>query len=275
MTAPTEPVLAPEWFEPPLQNPSPYGLYAATEWQPPLAPGNSPEGAAVRHLHGVQFKSVGNYGGSSAFGQWPDDSCVGGATITDELKTGTRPGDPDPFAAATLWAYDECDARPVTRTEVETRVAQVFRLEEQIAFEAEFADRLLEDVTTTGAVTSLKEAVSYLETEVAKTNTVAFFHVSPAWVAREFSLFVRSGTAFRSPLGHLWVIGGGYADTLGDTIVATSPTYGWRNETEVRPALARFDNTYAAVAERTVLVGYEKLIAAVEITLPTEPPTEP
>ena len=68
-----------------------------------------------------------------------------------------------------------------------------------------------------------------------------------------------------SPLGHTWVFGGGYVDGLENVIIATSPTYGWRDEVQLRTAIDERHNTFAAVAERTVLVGYEHLIAAVEI----------
>lgn len=49
------------------------------------------------------------------------------------------------------------------------------------------------------------------------------------------------------------------------TLWATSAPYGWRDEPQVRTAIDERANTFAAVAERTVLVGYEALVAAVQI----------
>ena len=75
-----------------------------------------------------------------------------------------------------------------------------------------------------------------------------------------------AGGAMRTTLGHRWVFGGGYVDTLDDVLIATSPLYGWRDTVQVRKALTQQQNTYAAVAERSVVIGYEHLIAAVQIT---------
>ncbi|QFP94634.1 hypothetical protein I5G59_gp14 [Mycobacterium phage LilMcDreamy] len=261
--------LLPIPFEPPLQNPSPYGLFAATDWQRPADVGDSSEGDAVRHLNGVRFRQVGNYGGEGQFGIWPNDSCgTGKEPAPGQRKEGLRPGDDDlEFDSVTLWAYDECDLTEPSRAEVRARAAQVLRLEEQVAMERELADRMLQDAGTVDqTAASLKLAVGYLEGALALTSTLAYFHVGAQWVSQEFGLFIKSGTTFKSPLGHTWVIGGGYVDGLENIIVATSPVYGWRDEPTVRDAINERENTFAAVAERTVLVGYEQLIAAVEIT---------
>lgn len=50
-------------------------------------------------------------------------------------------------------------------------------------------------------------------------------------------------------------------------MVATSaPLFGWRDAAQVRTAMDERHNIFAAVAERTVLVGYEAVIAAVTVT---------
>lgn len=264
MTAPT-PTLhdrpLPVLFSPPVLDPAATGLYAATTWTEVGA------GEASRHLSGVEVRPVGNYGGGGQFGIWPNDSCATGAEPDPTLrKSGTRPGGVDPFESLTVWAYDECDLTAPSRDEVRSRALQIMRLEEQTAVEREFAERMKADagvIEQTAA--SLKLAVGYLEGALALTNTVAYFHIGAQWLAQETGLFVRNGTTLRSPLGHRWVVGGGYVEGLDNIIVATPPTFGWRDEVALRTAIDERANTFAAVAERTVLVGYEQLITAVEI----------
>lgn len=263
----TAPVLLPLQFEPPLQNPSPYGLFAATNWQVPAEVGDSTEGDAVRHLNGVDFRPVGNYGGDEQSGLWPNDSCVTGTVPTPGLKKeGLRPAGLDTFDPTVVWAYDECDLTEPSRAEVRARAAQILRLEEQVKVERELAARMLVDA---GAITqtavTLAQAIGYLEAQLAMTSTLGFIHIGAQWVAQDMDLFRKSGTAYISPLGHTYVIGGGYVDGLDEAIIATSPTYGWRDEPTIREAIEERHNTFVAVAERTVLVGYEHLVAAVQI----------
>lgn len=144
---------------------------------------------------------------------------------------------------------------------------QVLRLEEQTAVEREFAERMKADVSGAPATaTDLTLALGYLEGQLALTNTVGFIHAGAQWASQEFGLVIKSGTRLVSPLGHTWVFGGGYVDGLENVIIATSQPYGWRDQVQLRTAIDERANTFAAVAERTVLVGYEHLVAAVEIT---------
>lgn len=249
-------------FTPPLLNPAPGGLFTATTWTEVGA------GEPARHLHGVDFRPVGNYGGGGAFGVWEGSWCD--HPQPGQLKTGTRPTGLDPFYPVTVWAYDSCDLTEPSRNEVEARAAQVLRLEEQVAVERELAARLLLDAAELpggiGTATDLTAAVAHLEGAAALTNTTVYFHVGAQWVSQDPNkLFTRSGTTWTSPLGNVWIVGGGYVDGLEDHIVATSAPYGWRDEPQVRTAIDERANTFAAVAERTVLVGYEALVAAVEI----------
>ena len=81
----------------------------------------------------------------------------------------------------------------------------------------------------------------------------------------EFGMVLPAGPVQKTPLGHTWALGGGYVDTLDNLMVATSPVFGWRDTVQVRPVLDPDTNTYAAVAERSVVLGYEKLIGAVYV----------
>lgn len=247
-------VLAPSHFEAPPLNPSPNGLFAATVWSPD---------DTVRFMDGVEIRGA-NYGGENAFGIWEGHYCS--APQVGQIKDGTRPEILDPFDPITVWAYDECDLTEPSRREVEARAAQILRLEEQVAIELEFANRMLEDAGTPEVVTNLKEAVGYIEGVFAKTSTLGYIHVSASLVALEVGLFIKSGTTRVSPSGHTWVIGGGYVEGLENTLVATSQPFGWRNEPTTRTAPDVGHNLYAAVAERTVTIGYEALVAAATIT---------
>lgn len=259
MTTPT-PVLDALQFAAPPVNPTAFGLYAVTEWQP------SPQGGD-RFLNGVEIRSTGNYGGDQAFGVWTGAWC--GDPTPGQTKEGDRPANLDPFEAMTVWAYDECDLTEPSRREVEDRAKQILRLEEQVAVERQFAERLKLDAADLGAAqtaASLKAAVGYLEGAMALTNTIGYFHVGAQWASQEYGLFLKSGTRWVSPLGHVWVVGGGYVEGLDDMIVATSQPFGWRDNPTTRTAIDERHNVYAAVAERSVTIGYEECIAAVTIT---------
>ncbi|UYL88124.1 major capsid pentamer protein [Gordonia phage Evaa] len=257
MTTPvTTPDLLAVVHDPPLVNPSPQGLYAATTWHE--------ETGALRWLaNGVRFRPR-NYGGETAFGIWGAGWCED--PDPSQVKEGTRPDEADPFDPITAWAYDDCDLTQGSRAEVRERVQQTFRLVEQTAVEREFAAQLLADAPA-GPTSDLIAAVAHLEAQLAKTNTVGFIHASAqaAALAQHEGLIVRTGGGLKTPLGHTWVFGGGYVDGLGATLVATSPTEGWRSDVEVREAVAHEINRFIAVAERHVVVGYEKAIARATI----------
>jgi hypothetical protein len=252
-------------FEAPPVNPAIPGLFAATDWQTDAGP--------ARFVNGVVVRGP-NYGGDNSSGVWDQPWCSVPDIDLPEVdrKAGERPEILDAFDPLTVWAYDECDLLRPTRREVEERAQQILRLEEQPMVERAFADRLLLDAGDLDAVpglverATLKEAVAYLEGEVAKTNTVGYLHIGAHLPALEEALFVKSGTSRTSPLGHVWIIGGGYVEGLGQTIVATSKPFGWRTAPITRTAIAERRNLFAAVAERTVTIGYEAVIAAVTIT---------
>ncbi|WP_231894735.1 hypothetical protein [Gordonia sp. 852002-51296_SCH5728562-b] len=114
------------------------------------------------------------------------------------------------------------------------------------------------------------EAVAELEAALGRTNTIGVIHASPRWAAHAADhnlLQFVGGGAPRTPLGHLWVFGGGYEDSpMSDTLVATSPLYGWRDAVAVRDTIEARYNQYVAIAERSVVIGYERAIGAATIT---------
>ncbi|MDQ1250218.1 MAG: hypothetical protein QG597_4597 [Actinomycetota bacterium] len=253
----------PVYFDPPLVDPSPHGLYAATSWTEETGP--------TRWLaEGIQIRPTGNYGGADAFGVWLADWCSPPGSDEGDLKTGSRPEIGDPFLPITVWAYDECDLTAASRTEVRVRAAQILQLEEQTTVEREFAARLLADIAAEGiavpAMGELSDAVGYLEGELAKTNTVGQIHASAALASAGGPLlFMPSPPQFKTMLGHRMVFGGGYVEGLGPTLVATSAVFGWRDAVQVRETLDAQRDTFAAIAERSVVVGVEKAVAAVTV----------
>lgn len=136
--------------------------------------------------------------------------------------------------------------------------------------EREFAARLLIDAGTPAPAADIIAAVSHIEAAFAATNTTGLIHASAslAAAAQRYGLVIGSagGSAPRSPLGHTWVFGGGYVEGLGSTIVGTSPTFGWRDQPVLREAVEARYNQFVAVAERSVLIGYEKAVAAATVT---------
>lgn len=254
----TTPVLAPLEFYPPPVNPSPYGLFPAVNWR------DEPGPTRFLAAGGVRVRPT-NYGGETAFGAWDAPWCEDPGSTDTQLKDGERPLLPEPFTPFTLWAFDSCDPSPGSRAEVLERVQQNFRLLEPIAAEQMFAAVLLAGATVSVSRDTVREALAYLEGQLAKTNTVGQIHASPVAASLDFGLVLPSGGALRTPLGHQWVFGGGYVDTLGDLLVATSPVFGWRDAVQVRPVLDYMQNTYAAIAERSVVLGYEKLVGAVYV----------
>jgi hypothetical protein len=262
MTAPIAAPLPAMEFQTPLVNPGPSGLYAATTWV------DLGEGEPLRWLgDGVRFWPH-NYGGEGAVGIWDVPWC---GDPGSNRKDGTRPDPEGPFAPVTVWAYDECDMTAPSQAEVRERAQQNLRLLEQTAVEREFAERLLADAGSPFAATDITDAVGFIEAEFAKTNTVGLIHASAQWAAAAVpgNLAVRSsggGTALKSPMGHTWVFGGGYVDGLGDVIVGTSPTYGWRGPAELREAFDQQHNRFLAIAERSLVIGYEKCVASAEVT---------
>jgi hypothetical protein len=261
-------------FTPPLVAPaSPYGLAAATAWAESLSD------EALRWLPaGVQFR-LRTHRPTSAFGIWGAPWCADPDDLDpqDDLKTGAavEDDDPDPFEPMTAWAFDrlqECgNLSDFDRREVRERAEQTFEVSEPVAIETEFATRALADAPSPTAVDALVAAVGHLEETFAATGTFGLIHarVGLLALAANQRLVIRDPAApgaLLTPGGHRWVFGGGYATPLGDILIGTSPTFGWRGPVEVREAIQYELNQFVAIAERSVVVGYEVAIGAAEIT---------
>lgn len=166
---------------------------------------------------------------------------------------------PDPFDPITFWAIDSCDMTEASQAEVLTPVQQNFRLVEQVAIEHEFAARLIADAPRRTDTRRHRRSGGPPAGRAGEDQTVGLIHASTAVasVAAAARLVVRSGAALRTPLGHLWVFGGGYVDGLGKSMLTTSPTFGWCDTVAVRATFAPLESEYLATAERSLVVGYE------------------
>lgn len=271
MTAPTTlpdfPVsshnkMLPVLFEPPAQNPAPGGLYPNTVWTP------VGDQEASRHLTGVEVRPVGNFGDAASSGVWDAPWCAV-PDLDGDRKEGVRGDGLDPFDPVVVWAFDSCDLTEPSRAEVEARAAQTLRMRESVMVARQLADRLLVDAGSPEVVDDAVTALAHIEGEFSDANAVGFVHLSPEWlpVLVSAQLVSKSGTKWVTPAGHTLVLDGGYRAGLGTAMVATSaPLFGWRDAAQVRTSLDERRNMYVAIAERTVLVGYEAVIGAVTVT---------
>lgn len=249
----------------PLVNPAPGGLFAVTTWTDHAAPLRwLPSGFEIR---------PSNVGGELASGVWAASWCAQLADLgPDDLKVGARPELLDPFTAITTWAADACDLTADSRAEVRERAQQVHRIREPVMVAREFSTRLLADAGVPTEVEHIGEAVAAIETELAVQNLTGVIHAAPRWLAEaaERNLAIRSagGIGWTTPGGARWVFDGGYADGLGDVLVVTMPTFGWRGPVELREAIEPSANSYAAISERSLVVTYEANFGAVQIVPP-------
>lgn len=253
--------LSPVVYYAPLVNPAPTGLFAAVQWNDEAEP--------LRWLGpGVDVRVI-NYGGEHAYGVWEADPFALDKDLTaDDVKIADFPtAEPDTFRHFTSWAADDCDLTVESQDLVIARAQQVLRLQEQTAVEQVFADRLLDDAGTPVDADDLVDALSVLEGFLAETGTAGVIHANAqlAAVAANAQLIRWSGTKMLTPLGHQWVFGGGYIHGLGETLVASSPVFGWRGPVAVRTAIKMEHNRFYAIAERSLALGYEVVLGAASI----------
>ena len=249
-------------FDPPQIVPSRTGLYQHVDW--------IQDGDPARFLmnDGVAFRPM-NFGGSTAFGvldaAWCVDPDVG------DLD-GSRPAidKSSPFVHETVWASDENQCGDMTeesRQEVRDRAQRNMLRLEQVAAETQFATRLLTDAGTPATATSLADAVGQIEDAAAKLGVGdVLIHARPYWGSQEPYDVVMGPPPFQTTLGSTWVFGGGYVSTLANTLVATTQVYGWRGGWVQNEAIKHQQNRFVSIVERSVLLGYEKIIAAVTIS---------
>lgn len=252
-----------EVHRPPVLPPFPEGLYKYVDW---VADGEghfiTNDGVVILPLNTVAVDQFGVYGAG-----WCDDPAP-----LDGRRISLEDADARPFLPEHVWANDlnECaDLSAEARQEVEDRALNNFLRREQIAAERQFADRLQADITaasiTPTAATSLRDALGKIADAAAELGYGGtLVHLRPYWLeqteADQLDPSNRSNT-------HLQLVaGGGYVQGLGDLLVATTPVFGWRTTPDQQTAIEHRENTAYSLAQRSVMLGYEKLIAAIEIS---------
>lgn len=255
MTAPNPPAV---FYEAPAANPAGLGLLEAA------TPGTLSTDQLRRLASGVEVRTP-NCG--TAFGTWDVRYCYVAPDGT--VKNGDRPADAPAFEPVLTWAYDECDPQE-SDEQVEARARQLHRLHDPLLVESHFAERVLADADAPTAVGDIVAAVSALEEDLGDTGMLGVIHASRRFAAyaAQAELIVRSGALLKTPLGHTWVFGAGYAGVLGNTLVATGPVTSFRPEAWTRFALEPSINRRLAVVERLSVVTYECFAGAVTVTPP-------
>jgi hypothetical protein len=252
----TSPGLPPVDYTPAPLTPAGFGLYAAAQILP----------APSRILGGVR---VWPYNCDTGYGTYSAALC---SEDEPAIKAaGDRP-EPITYDPTVVWAADEC--RPdQTVDEVQARANNTLALIEQPLVEAAFATALLADAGAPTVVPDLATAIGTLEEFLGETGHMGVIHAARRWAApaSQYRWSNQSGPSYNTPLGHRWAFGGGYADVLGNTLIATGPVYLWRTEPFEGSSLTgnhvepRFNNTVYALAERIVVAGYECAVMAVTI----------
>jgi hypothetical protein len=261
----TTPVLAPVFYEAGPVNPAGYGLFAAATI---IETGSGDD--SRRHIQGVKVRP---FNCDQGFGTYDSDACVAGSPAVKEAE---RALDSDTFEPVVVWAADEC-ATDTTEAEAQARADQTLRLHAPLLVESVFGARLLADAGAPQVVASLEEAIGVLEEFMGEQGYTGYIHAARRWAApaSQYRWTNQTGAILRSPMGHGWVFGGGYASVLGNTLVATGPLYLWR-DTPFRGSVTTgtspvplHNNSVYALAEQVIVPAYECAIKAVTITPPT------
>lgn len=253
--------LLPITYDPPAVSATTQGLYGVVNW---VQNGTEP----TRFIDaGVEIRYQ-NYGLDNQFGVWGEQWCIDAESIaTDKVKDRTDPDDfLDAFTPMTVFAWDHnyCgDMSADSRSEVSARAAHALDLTEPVSVETTLAARLSSDAGTPASKSGLLLSVSYLEGELAKLGLTGYIHAGAQYASLAASLRLDFGG--RTPLGHKWVYGGGYVAGLDDVLVVTTQPVGWRSPAVVRDTIQYDTNQYVAVAERTLVIGYEAVLAAVTV----------
>lgn len=252
-------------YDPPQLPPFPWGLYGYVDWVQ--------DGGTPRFLleDGVVVRPA-NF--DAEIGSWDKDWCVDPDTLVEaDYKLSERADfDEDhPFTHETAWAGDRTfvgNLRQEERQRVRDRALNNIMRLEQVVSERNLADRFNADITDQSisvyAATSIKDAVGHFADVAAKEGVGdLLIHGRPYWAVQEYGLL--SGD-LKTAFNQQYVAGGGYVEGLGDRLVLTSPIFGWRGDMESNEALKLEYNQFIAVAERSVLLGYEKIVAVAEIS---------
>ncbi|WP_280332878.1 hypothetical protein [Nocardia wallacei] len=244
-------------FDAPPQPTQGHGLYAAATLFDNAGP-------TRELLSGLEIRP---YNCDDGVGTYSTELCDDDPAV----KAAGERGEPLTFMPLVVWAASEC--RPdQTEAEIQARATHTRSLHEPLLVESAFAARLLTDAGAPIVVPDLATAIGTLEEFLGEHGYTGYIHASRRWASAAGNLNAASGSGLmRTNLGNTWVFGGGYADALGATLVATGALFAWRSPvfeqvvtvgSSPTPAL---NNSVYALSERTVTVGYECAVMAVTI----------
>ncbi|MGA4690142.1 hypothetical protein ACPCXD_07715 [Rhodococcus sp. AB351] len=247
------PSYLPVQYDAPPVNPTTQGLYlAATLLDHP---------GANRLLSGVDIWSMNC---ATGYGTWDVEPCADPGE--DDIKAGDRAAVSETFTPLVVWGYDQCspDEDPA---EIKARALHNVRLHEQNLVETHFATRILSDAGAATPAVDLVSAIGELEVQIGDAAIPGVIHLSRRYAAAldAAGVIVGSGPIPRTRLGTALAFGSGYDVVLGSTLVATGPVTVFRSEIFEQDTLSPDQNLRAAIAERTIVAGYECLATAVEI----------
>lgn len=173
--------LLPITYDAPAQPAHSFGLMPATHWVE--------SGEPLRFLPSGVVIRPHNYGLESSFSTWTEAWDAAKNDITTK-KSGERQDISDlPVAVPiTSYAFDRNvngDLRVEAQTETTGRALQAFALMEPLNVEASIATKLLATITSPESVSSIGEAVCYLEGEIAKTGTSGWIHAGAQWASAD------------------------------------------------------------------------------------------
>lgn len=262
---------------PPFTGAEPYGIFSAATVI------DNVTGAA---LAGVTYP----YRCDPATETWP------GPCADPDEPAKTVPGGTDvvvgrPFA---VYAFETCPLVAYTERELEARVRESFQRGEQHAVEQALwggrGDYLgftqIPDVfdLAPGQTVSADDAVSLAEYWIGLQDGTGVLHIN-AGAAAEFTsneVASREGPVYRSPLGHNYVFGGGYART-GPNGTEAGPGAAWmfitrpitlrRSRIRVNSGLRPQSNEHDSRAERVYVATIPCHVAAVHVKLLGAPST--
>lgn len=258
---------------PPVLVPAPeprglrYGLFSAANGPLPLPPHGSAGGIVYEPV------SCGSAHYYSVYCPGSDPSCddrlCENGRVTKTFDANNSPITANPFVA---YASLRCGSAGTTPAELETRVLRRLANGEQTI--AEYGMGLIlgagatplasPDPTMTGVVSNLEQWLYGIGG--ADYGNIGYLHAPPrmAAYAAEESLIVRDGPLLKTPMGTIWVFGGGYPDN-GQIFISGQVTV-WRSDgvftSPPSQVLNLATNEYRVIAEREYAVAYDCVAAS-------------
>lgn len=253
--------------EPALLGPPSKGLFEAVSWQQ--------EGEPLRFLAAGVTVRQPNFVDTLQVGVWGEAWNVAAVDVTTDkiIKRGDLT-DLD-FLPFTLYAYDQdpCPHRLMdeARSAVQSRATALLARHEQTQAELKLAATLTANTPTPGTAANLGEAVSLIEIGLAdagldSSDGFVFANVEDATALLSAQFIEKRGGQFFTALDYRVI----FTTELvaAGSLRATPQLYGWRGSITTRDHIEHTANDYIAIAERSMVIGYEAVVVAADVTGP-------